>query len=106
VGANRSKKVSRPNCCYTNGLATSTTPGYIQLNVLGVPEDCGILTPKELEITGTDAVKLVQKLVAHDYSSYEVSVFGHPWAKHCHLEKRSGLKHDSRSRWHFANEQQ
>ncbi|KAJ5808994.1 hypothetical protein N7474_010263 [Penicillium riverlandense] len=43
-----------------------------QLDVTGVPADCGILTDKEVEITETDATVLVQKLVNRDYSSHEV----------------------------------
>ena len=50
-------------------------PGQVpddQLNVINVPVECGILTARELEITATDAVALVQKLIHSEYSSYEV----------------------------------
>jgi amidase len=43
------------------------------LSVVDVPEECGLLSPRELEITGTDAEVLLRKLVDREYSSYEVS---------------------------------
>lgn len=43
------------------------------LNVLGVPKQCGILTDKELDITENyDATALLAKLAAKELSSYEV----------------------------------
>ena len=45
-----------------------------QLNVIHVPIECGILTTRELEITETDAVVLVQKLISREYSSHEVTL--------------------------------
>jgi hypothetical protein len=50
-------------------------PGLVpddRLSVIGVPEECGLLSPCELEITGTDAEVLLSKLVEREYSSYEV----------------------------------
>ena len=44
-----------------------------RLNVLEVPVECGILTPREIEITEADAVMLVQKIIERKFSSYEVS---------------------------------
>ncbi|KAF7560566.1 hypothetical protein G7046_g3586 [Stylonectria norvegica] len=52
-------------------------PGQVldsQLNVISVPAECGILTTRELEITGTDAVVLVKKLISREYSSHEVTL--------------------------------
>lgn len=43
-----------------------------QLNVMDVPAECNILTDRELEITGTDAVVLTKKLANREYSSHEV----------------------------------
>ncbi|RMZ75574.1 hypothetical protein DV737_g5244, partial [Chaetothyriales sp. CBS 132003] len=51
-------------------------PGQVpddQLNVVDVPVVCGLLTDRELDITNCDAVKLVQKLIHREYSSYEVN---------------------------------
>lgn len=45
-----------------------------QVDVRAVPFQCGILTTRELEITATDAVELVQKLVRREYTSYEVTL--------------------------------
>ena len=50
-------------------------PGQVQdsqLNVINVPVECGILTARETEITETDAVVLVGKLISREYSSHEV----------------------------------
>lgn len=44
-------------------------------NVLSVPGSCGILTPKELEITeAADATTLLQKLAKGELSAYEVTL--------------------------------
>ncbi|KAL5360771.1 amidase signature domain-containing protein [Aspergillus floccosus] len=45
-----------------------------RLNVLEVPVECGILTPREIEITEADAVMLVQKIIEREFSSYEVTL--------------------------------
>ncbi|KAF7594740.1 hypothetical protein BBP40_008447 [Aspergillus hancockii] len=43
-------------------------------NVLGIPAQTGILTPRELEITGTpDATTLLSKLAKQEYTSVEVT---------------------------------
>ncbi|KAL4869405.1 hypothetical protein BDV12DRAFT_185280 [Aspergillus spectabilis] len=52
-------------------------PGQVpdeQLNVVDVPEKCGLLTPRELEITSINAPVLVQKILDRNYSSYEVTL--------------------------------
>ena len=51
-------------------------PGQVQddqLNVLNIPHECGIMTNRELKITETDSVELVQKLMAREYTSREVN---------------------------------
>lgn len=48
--------------------------------MVDVPEECGLLSPRELEITGTDADVLLRKLVDREYSSYEVG-----WAASCRV---------------------
>lgn len=45
-----------------------------QVDVRAVPSQCGILTARELEITATDAVELVKKLVRREYTSHEVTL--------------------------------
>lgn len=52
-------------------------PGQVpddQLNVINVPRECGILTPKEQQITELNAKGLVEKLLIRDFSSYEVGL--------------------------------
>jgi amidase len=45
------------------------------IDVTSVPSTCGILTPKELEITEQyDAVALVEKMVAKELTSEEVTL--------------------------------
>ncbi|KIX03954.1 uncharacterized protein Z518_07507 [Rhinocladiella mackenziei CBS 650.93] len=45
------------------------------ISVLDVPAKCGLLTPKELEITEKyDAVDLIAKMAAKELSSYEVTL--------------------------------
>lgn len=43
-----------------------------RLNVIDLPVRCGILTPREVEITETDAPVLVKKMITMEYSSYQV----------------------------------
>jgi amidase len=43
-------------------------------NVLGVPAECGLLTPREIEITQDhDAVALVAKLASNRFTASEVT---------------------------------
>ena len=50
------------------------TPADQQRNVLDVPRTCGLLTPRELEITHTDNVQvLLDKLRTADWSAVEVT---------------------------------
>ncbi|PIA96170.1 Acetamidase [Cercospora beticola] len=53
-----------------------TLPAHVKLgnNVLDVPATCGLLTARELEITGeNDAVDIVQKIRARTYTAEEVT---------------------------------
>ena len=44
-------------------------------NVLSIPTSCGVLTPKEVEITeSADATEVLQKLAKGEWSSYEVTL--------------------------------
>ncbi|KAL3467841.1 amidase signature domain-containing protein [Aspergillus heterothallicus] len=70
----RDKRASRDNVIPQEW---QLQPGQVpdeQLNVLGVPAECGILTTREFEITETDADILVQKLLSREYSSHEVTL--------------------------------
>ncbi|KAJ5347919.1 uncharacterized protein N7506_001172 [Penicillium brevicompactum] len=52
-------------------------PGYVpdgQLNVMDIPAECGLLTERELRITETDPVVLVEKMINRDFSSHEVTL--------------------------------
>lgn len=49
-------------------------PPDSQLNVMDFPEKSGWFTQKELEITNTSAVDLVQKLAKGEWSSEEVTL--------------------------------
>lgn len=42
-------------------------------NVLAVPRESGVLSPKELEISESDATSLVQKMEAGEWSAMEVT---------------------------------
>ena len=54
---------------------TRTISEDSRISVLDVPAKSGILTPKELEITGShDAVALLQKMASRELSSYEVTL--------------------------------
>jgi len=47
------------------------------LNVITIPETCGLLTPAELAITALDATALCEKMAARELSAVEVvSAFG------------------------------
>lgn len=51
-----------------------TVPADTVLNVTSIPEQCGLLTPKELEITNTtDVAILLDKLARAEWSSVEVT---------------------------------
>lgn len=53
---------------YTNISETAST------NVFDVPRRCGILTPKQLEITENhDATSLLEKIHSQELSAYEVT---------------------------------
>ncbi|WWC65718.1 uncharacterized protein I303_108340 [Kwoniella dejecticola CBS 10117] len=43
-------------------------------NVIDVPRTCGVLSPKETEITETDALTLVEKLLEGQLKSYDVTL--------------------------------
>jgi len=52
----------------------SSPPGDNVLNVMDIPQTCGILTSQELEITGTyDAVALVEALKSRKYNAKDVT---------------------------------
>ena len=76
-------------------------PGYVpdgQLNVMDIPAECGLLTERELRITETDPVALVERMINRDFSSHEVS---------CQRMQvvESVAKFNFRSHWHSASEQ-
>lgn len=50
-----------------------TVPPPDVLNVLAFPEECGLLSMKEIEITNTNVDLLLQKLAAGTWSSVEVT---------------------------------
>ncbi|EGO29913.1 hypothetical protein SERLADRAFT_365906 [Serpula lacrymans var. lacrymans S7.9] len=67
-----------------NAQAASIPPSWVitppapdtQLNVLDIPQTCGLLTPRELEITefgARDVSELVEKLAKGEWSSVEVT---------------------------------
>ena len=51
-----------------------TTPPESQLDVTRVPEECGLLSSKELEITNSDVPTLLAKLVSASWSSVDVTL--------------------------------
>lgn len=55
-------------------LSADKLPPPDRLNVLGVAEESGILSKAELEITASDATKLVSKMGAGEWSAEEVMI--------------------------------
>ncbi|OCF37149.1 amidase [Kwoniella heveanensis BCC8398] len=49
-------------------------PDTAERNVINVPKKCGVLTPKELEITETEASVLVDRMIGGQLTSYEVTL--------------------------------
>ena len=68
----RAKRASRDAAIPQDWILRTGQVTDGQLNVLGVPTECGIMTAREIEVTEVNAVELVQKLTAGEYSSYEV----------------------------------
>lgn len=50
-----------------------TPPPETMLNVTGLPDSCGLLTPRELEITNEDVKNLLKKLASCEWSAVEVT---------------------------------
>ena len=50
------------------------TPSDSLLNVTHVPEECGLLSSKELEITNSDVPTLLKKLASAEWSSVDVTL--------------------------------
>ena len=44
------------------------------LNVISIPETCGILTPKDLAITGLDATDILARIASGDLTAVEVVI--------------------------------
>jgi amidase len=55
-------------------LPEDKLPPAERLNVLDIPRESGLLSEKELEITESDASKLVRKMGAGDWSAEEVTI--------------------------------
>lgn len=55
-------------------IPQASLPSLDRLNVLSVPEESGLLSQTELEITRSDATKLVQKMGAGVWSAEAVTV--------------------------------
>ena len=68
------------------------TPPDEQRNVLDVPRTCGLLTPRELEITHTDNVQvLLDKLHTAEWSAVEVTTAFYKRAIIAHQVVRASL---------------
>ncbi|KAL5335172.1 amidase signature domain-containing protein [Aspergillus crustosus] len=70
----RSKRAARDSVIPTDWQLPLGQVPDDQLSVLDVPDKCGILTSRELEITSLEAPVLVQKILDREYSSYEVTL--------------------------------
>ncbi|KAF8420565.1 general amidase [Boletus edulis BED1] len=51
-----------------------TPPPETTLNVTGIPETCGLLTPRELAITDEDVNTLLKRLAGGEWSAVEVTI--------------------------------
>ncbi|KAL4874303.1 amidase signature domain-containing protein [Aspergillus karnatakaensis] len=69
-----SKRAARDKAIPKDWLLPAGHVSDNQINVIHVPENCDILTSRELEITALEAQTLVQKILDRDYSSYEVTL--------------------------------
>ncbi|KAG4430759.1 hypothetical protein IFR05_013760 [Cadophora sp. M221] len=72
--AEKSRKVRKESIQQQWLLPQEKLPLPDRMNVLSVPEESGLLTRKELDITGSDATQLVKKMGAGDWSAEEVTV--------------------------------
>ena len=70
----KSRKLQQENEI-PEGWRIRTPPLRIEnLNVLDVPKNCGLLTPREILITETDDIELtLRKLGSGEWSSFEVT---------------------------------
>ena len=74
VEAEKSRKVLRESIQQKWLLPQDKLPSSNRLNVLSVPEESGLLTGKELEITESDATHLVERMGAGEWSAEEVTI--------------------------------
>jgi len=72
--AERAREVLRNSVRKEWLLSPSQCPPATRMNVLGVPEECGMLTPQEITITNSDATGLVQKMAVGEWTAEQVTI--------------------------------
>lgn len=72
--AEKSRKVRTDSIREQWLLPQEKLPSSDRVNVLAIPEESGLLSQTELEITGSDATSLVQKMGEGTWSAEEVVV--------------------------------
>lgn len=74
VEAEKNRKVLSESIPEQWLLPQDKLPSSDRLNILSVPEESGLLTRKELDITESDATHLVEKMGAGEWSAEEVTI--------------------------------
>lgn len=72
--AGKSRKIRKDSIRQEWLIPQAKLPLSDRLNVLSVPKDTGLLSETELDITTSDATKLVQKMGTGEWSAEEVTI--------------------------------
>jgi len=72
--AEKSRKILRDSIQKEWLLPQEKVPSAERRNVLAVAEESGILSPKEIDITNTDATNLVKKMGTGELTAEEVII--------------------------------
>lgn len=72
--AEKSRKVLEDSIPKQWLLPQEKLPSLDRVNVLAVPEESGLLSQRELEITGSDATSLVRHMGAGEWTAEEVTI--------------------------------
>lgn len=72
--AEKCRKILRESIPTQWLLPVDKMPSPDRLNVLGVPEESGLLSAREIEITSSDATGLVSKMGSGKWTAEEVTI--------------------------------
>lgn len=74
VEAEKSRKILDDSIQKQWLLPQEKLPASDRVNVLDVPKESGLLSQRELDITGSDATGLVEKMGAGEWTAEEVTI--------------------------------